>query len=176
MTTEMTFQLRTKHFTGHTRMTPDAFQARTERAGEGVTTVERPGYVEVLKRGVHIARYLPIQQVLWHEVVQAEDETHRPPDADDSWPPLCPECGSEMQVKFSRHNGGGAFWSCRLFDTPGHVCRGRREFTLHPEELAEYQNQVSQWNPHWSPAANKRVHRARWEQLAGKSLERLGFR
>jgi len=67
-------EIRTEHFTGRTPMSLTAFQARIERAGADVTTVEQPGYVEVLKDGVHVGRYLLHQQVLCYETPEAHQE------------------------------------------------------------------------------------------------------
>jgi len=48
------------------------------------------------------------------------------------WPPRCPDCDGQMTVK--RQGGTGLpFFSCANFP----FCRGRREFTAHPDDLAE---------------------------------------
>ncbi|MCP4590774.1 MAG: hypothetical protein GY842_08515 [bacterium] len=196
MDTMTTLKLRTEHFTVRVSLTRSAFQARIERADESATTtVEQAGYVEVLKGDIHIARYLTAQEVLWYETAvdhqkwreeQAErtkrnwprpwmGESIRRPSVDDPWPPFCPECGFGMKLKFNRRTNE-PFWSCRLFDSPGRVCRGRSRFTLHPAELAEYKKWSPPSNPYWSLQANKTRDPARyqhkWAQLAALSVER----
>ncbi len=199
-----TFRKRTHHFTHRVPMTRQAFRARIDQAGD-LSTVQENGYVDVLKDGNHVARYLTVQRVLWYEhedahqawlELQAKRAEEYPPEwnmtyeddfdlpsVDGPWPPTCPECGSEMVLKF----GGQSrqpFWSCVQFDVrrPAQgraepVCRGKRSFSLHPEELAEYLSWTPPHHPDWSPAANKtherRQYEWKWQQLAAKSLERL---
>jgi hypothetical protein len=166
-------ETRTEHFTGRKPMSLTAFQARIERADADVTTVEQPGYVEVLKDGLHVARYLVPQKVLWYETPEAQRDWLSA-DVDESWPPLCPACGQEMMVRHNRRTRE-PFFGCAQFPR----CRGARPFTPHPDELAEYHA----WEPPYadwlSPAANKARRQAdlrwKWQVLCGKSLERLGY-
>jgi len=199
-------KLRTQHFGARTRMSRQAFEARIRRAGEDVATVTvesdgRCQYIEVLKNGVHVARYLLRQGVLWYETPEhharwlaawerVKAQYHPLPvdswDGDgelageyDAWPPRCPECGlGKMEVKFNRF--GQPFWSCRLFKR--RLCQGSRGFTLHPDEQREHED----WRPwpqgppaEWGAKAimnyERTARRAHYKLLVVQSLERLGY-
>jgi hypothetical protein len=60
--------------------------------------------------------------------------------ADDrKWPPPCPICRGEMNIRHRRDNGSGLpFWSCRKFP----ACRGRRDFTIHPDDAAQARHEM----------------------------------
>lgn len=177
-------------------MTKRKFQARVAAAGDSLQTIDKAGYIEVLKNDHHVARYLVGQAILWFEPeenhqawIQAKAERDWPPsdwpnvtgpeDFPESatWPPICPECGTKMVLKYGGRDDRAPFWSCRLFDNPGRICRGRRPFTLHPEELAELREMPPMQNGYWSPGANKAseaaTYRVRWRRLAFRSLDRL---
>jgi hypothetical protein len=48
-----------------------------------------------------------------------------------TWPPACPACLGAMNVRRQQEDGSGLpFWSCRNFPH----CRGRRDFTTHPDD------------------------------------------
>lgn len=165
-------------FDARVEMTRETFNARLRRAGKSVRAIEQPGYVDVLKRGVHVARYLLIQQVLQYQTPgacarwlaeqaeQAKRERENAP-----WPPPCPDCGvvQEMVVKFNRCRNDGAFWSCTGFP---YRCHGRRPFTLHPDEQRAYQDWLDAVTSDGS-CLDPRVRQARWEQFAARSLARL---
>lgn len=52
----------------------------------------------------------------------------------DSWPPRCPTCDGPMNVRRQRSNGSNLpFFSCVSFPQR---CRGRRDFSPHPDDLA----------------------------------------
>jgi len=171
-------------FDARVAMTRETFNARLRRAGKKVHSVEQAGYTDVFKSGVHVARYLPIQQVLQYETPEArarwlaeQAEQARLERENAPWPPPCPGCDVclEMVVKFNRCRNNGAFWSCAGFP---YRCQGRRPFTLHPDEQREYQDWLASIT---TPAAgardgsylDPRVRQARWEQFATRSLARL---
>jgi hypothetical protein len=169
---------RAELFDARAEMTREAFAARLQRANKKrVRAVEQPGYVDILKSGVHVARYFSSQQVLCYETPEARAqwlaERARQEQENAPWPPHCPDCGvaREMIVKFNCWRNNGAFWSCTGFP---HRCHGRRPFTLHPDEQRAYQD--------WLDSATRdgsyldpRIRQAKWEQFAARSLERLGL-
>jgi hypothetical protein len=70
------------------------------------------------------------------------------------------------------------FWSCRKWDGPHpRACEGRRSFSLHPDDLAEYEAYTPLYHPDWSEAANKVARQAalnrKWRELQFKSLARV---
>ncbi len=193
--------IRTHHFSVRITLAHAAFEARIQRAGDDVATIQDGDYhIEVLRNDVHIARYLLRQSILWHETAehhvrwlaeweQAKAQYHPLPidswDGDrelaseyDAWPPRCPECGTAgMQVKFSRWRK--PFWSCRLFNR--RLCRGSKGFTLHPEEQREHQGwrlggfDVTDWSAKAIKSYESSTKRAYWKLLAVQSLARLGY-
>jgi len=112
----------TPGFTHSTPMDAEAFWARVKRGD--ATVIQASGYADVYNTaGEHVARWLGAGvNVLWYTPQEAKAE----------WPPRCPTCESQMIVK--RQGGTGLpFWSCANFP----FCRGRRDFTAHPDDIAE---------------------------------------
>ena len=177
-TSEIT--IRAELFDTRVEMSREAFSDRLQRAGKKVRAVKQPGYVDVLKNGVHVARYLPIQQVLQYETPEAhtrwlaeQAEKARIERENAPWPPPCPDCdvAQEMVVKFNRRRNSGAFWSCTGFP---YRCRGRRPFTLYPDEQRAYQDWLASVTGDGS-YLDPRIRQTKWEQFAARSLLRLGF-
>jgi len=109
-------------FTHSTPMTVEAFWNRVKHSS--ATVVQASGYADVYNTaGEHVARWLGAGvNVLWYTPQEEAQE----------WPPRCPDCGAQMVVK--RQGGTGLpFWSCANFP----FCRGRRDFTAHPDDIAE---------------------------------------
>ena len=129
-------------FTHSTPMDAEAFWARVKRGD--ATIIQASGYVDVFNAaGELVARWLAAGvNVLWYT----------PQEEAQDWPPRCPDCDGQMTVK--RQGGSGLpFFSCTNFP----FCRGRREFTAHPDDLA----------------ATGDAYRARYASL--ERAERLGL-
>jgi hypothetical protein len=137
------------------RMTREAFWGRIANNSE-TSVVHHPGYVDVFKAGQHVARWLPYSKVLWYAPNGKASQRTLEGQAT-TWPPPCPDCGGSVIVKW----GGEPrepFWSCRKWDAPWpRACEGRKPFTLHPEEMAEY----TAYDPRY------------WRELVERSLARL---
>jgi len=109
-------------FTHSIPMTAETFWTRVKHST--ATVVQASGYTDVFNAaGEHVARWLGAGiNVLWYTPQEEAQE----------WPPRCPDCGGQMAVK--RQGGTGLpFWSCSNFP----FCKGRRDFTAHPDDIAE---------------------------------------
>jgi len=150
----MTPQTRTHALTESRPMTSEQFYGRIAN-NSSVSIVHHTGYIDVFRDGQHVARWLPYPRIL--HFIPKTDTLERTLEDQGQWPPSCPDCGGPMTIKF----GGSPrepFWSCRHWDGPRpRVCEGRMPFTLHPDDLAEY----DEYNP------------VKWRELVMRSLARL---